>query len=284
MIKKSLGQLRVKKIHAETLHQYIASRKEAGKSNGTINRELDVIRGTLKWAERWSLMGEAVKNLPPGETIGRAFTPEEKTKLLTTAKQKSEWQNARLALILALNTSMRPSEIKSLQWRDVDWLERSVSLRMSKTAAGIRTIPLNSEAYSAILELRERSVDAFGADLAREWHLFFSSHGKMDPLRPVGHWRKAWKAIMKAAGVSQARFYDSRHTAVTDLLQNPNVSEEVAKAIVGHVSRRMLERYSHQRMNAKRAAVAALAPTPAPEAPSQAPAQAENENAAPSYN
>ena len=246
-----------------------------------------MIRGTLKWAQRWSLLGDAVKNLPPGETVGRALTAEEKTKLLTTAAQKPEWQNARLALILALNTSMRPTEMRNLQWRDVDWFEGAVNLRMSKTTAGIRTIPLNNEAYAAVLELRERAVELFGTDLAPEWYLFFSTHGKLDPLRPVGHWRRAWKAIMKQAGVSKARFYDSRHTALRDLLQNPKVSEEVAKAIVGHVSRRMLERYSHQRMEAKRAAVAALSSLPAPEPPAQPsaqrPAETQKQSPAPPY-
>jgi integrase len=271
-VKKFLGAVPVKRIQARTLLEYIAARKAAGISNGTVNRELDVIRGTLKQAKRWSLMSDEVKNLSPGAPVGRAFTLEEKSRLLATAKQKPEWQNARLAFVLALNTSMRPTEIKNLQWRDVDWLEKAVSLRASKTTAGIRTIPLNAEAYGAILELRERAVILFGANLVPEWHLFFSTHGQPDPTRPVGHWRRAWKAIMKTAGVSGARFYDSRHTAVTDLLQNPNASEEVAKAIVGHVSRRMLERYSHQRMEAKRAAVDALSsPSEAP--PTTAPVE-----------
>jgi integrase len=120
-----------------------------------------------------------------------------------------------------------------------------------------------------IVELRDRAKLLFGSDLEPEWYLFYGSqHGGFDPqtgslarpnpARPVGHWRRAWKAIMKEAGVSKARFYDSRHTAVTDLLESPDVSEEVAKAIVGHVSRKMLERYSHQRIQAKRAAVATL--------------------------
>jgi hypothetical protein len=40
--------------------------------------------------------------------------------------------------------------------------------------------------------------------------------------------------------------------------KNPEVSEEVAKSIMGHASRKMLERYSHQRIEAKRAALDAL--------------------------
>jgi len=271
-VKKHIGSIPVKKIQAETVHQYIATRKQAGASNGTINRELDLIRGVLKKAKRWAFMSDSVKGLPPGQTIGRAFTADEKLRLITAAKGNAAWQNARLALTLALNTSMRPCEIKSLQWRDVDWLDRVISLRVSKTAAGVRTIPLNTEAYAAVLELRQRACLLFGDDLAPEWHLFYGTenggfdestgtYSRPDPSRPVRHWRRAWRSIMKAAGVHKARFYDSRHTAVTDLLQNPGVSEEVAKAIVGHVSRKMLERYSHQRMEAKRKAVAAISRT-----------------------
>jgi integrase len=269
IVKRHLGAWPVKKVEAATIHEYIAKRKKEGVSNGTINRELDLIRGVLKKASRWAIMADQVKGLPPGETIGRAFTDDERSRLLAAAKKKPEWQNARLAFSLSLNTSMRPCEIRSLQWRDVDWFEKVIALRVSKTDAGKRTIPLNPAAFAVIVELRDRAKLLFGSDLEPEWYLFYGSeHGgfdsktgsiaRPDPRRPVGHWRRAWTAIMKEAGVTGARFYDSRHTAVTDLLESPDVSEEVAKAIVGHVSRKMLERYSHQRIQAKREAVATL--------------------------
>lgn len=41
-----------------------------------------------------------------------------------------------------------------------------------------------------------------------------------------------------------------RHTVVTDLLE-AGEPEHVIEAITGHVSRRMLEHYSHQRLKAK---------------------------------
>ena len=52
--------------------------------------------------------------------------------------------------------------------------------------------------------------------------------------------------------------YDLRHHAITSLLENPNISEEVVEDIAGHVSRRMKKRYSHIRMEYKRAAVEAI--------------------------
>jgi len=54
------------------------------------------------------------------------------------------------------------------------------------------------------------------------------------------------------------RFHDLRHCAITQLAAN-GTSDSTIMAIAGHVSRRMLERYSHGRMEAKRNAMEALA-------------------------
>jgi len=256
IVTRHLGHLQIRLVQPPALDDYIAKRKGAGVSNGTINRELDLIRGKLRKADRLELAAKC-RNLPLGESIGRAFTPDEKAKLLAAASRLPERQTLRLALTIALNTSMRPVEIKSLQWRDIDWMQRSISLRVSKTKAGIRTIPMNGGTSAAILELRERAKSKFGDTLEDDWYLFFSDYGDVDPRRPVGHWRRAWKSVLKEAGVAKCRFYDSRHTVVTELLQDPTVSEETAKSIVGHVSRKMLERYSHQRMEPKRSALEA---------------------------
>lgn len=49
-----------------------------------------------------------------------------------------------------------------------------------------------------------------------------------------------------------------RHTFISRLAENPNVSEQTIKALAGHVSRQMFERYSHIRSQAKQAAIQAL--------------------------
>jgi hypothetical protein len=54
------------------------------------------------------------------------------------------------------------------------------------------------------------------------------------------------------------RWHDLRHSFVSRLAENPHVSEETIRALAGHVSRKMLERYSHIRTHAKRAAIASL--------------------------
>lgn len=59
------------------------------------------------------------------------------------------------------------------------------------------------------------------------------------------------------------RFHDLRHTCITKLAEG-QASEQTIMAIAGHVSRKMLEHYSHIRMEAKRAALDAIAQAPNP--------------------
>jgi len=53
------------------------------------------------------------------------------------------------------------------------------------------------------------------------------------------------------------RFHDLRHHSITELAEG-GASEQTIKAVAGHVSQRMLDRYSHIRLEAKRNALQAL--------------------------
>ena len=79
-----------------------------------------------------------------------------------------------------------------------------------------------------------------------------------EPTRYQKSWRSAWRTLTKKAGLPGFRFHDLRHCAITQLAEN-GASDSTIMAIAGHVSRRMLERYSHVRMEAKRKAMEALA-------------------------
>ena len=68
--------------------------------------------------------------------------------------------------------------------------------------------------------------------------------------------KHAWETLREEAGIS-CRLYDLRHTFATRLAEN-GVAESTMLALMGHMSRTMLERYSHIRMAAKRSAVAGI--------------------------
>ena len=67
----------------------------------------------------------------------------------------------------------------------------------------------------------------------------------------------AWRALRDAAGLQCLRFHDLRHTVITELAEM-GVADHVLESITGHLSRRMLEHYSHIRIDAKRQALDAL--------------------------
>jgi integrase len=266
---------RLTRISAESVREYIGQRKTKGAANRTLNMELGILRRILKRAKRWHMIAEDVRPLPEGRDVRRALVPEQKLKLLKAAASKPEWQIARLAATMALNTTMRACEIRGLQWRDVDFIERTLTVRVSKTAAGERMIPLNANAWAAVLELRQRAHLFFGMEPNPDWYVFPHGEGQgpvtrpknrpgpervtvtPDPTKPMSTWRTAWRKITKAAGLPGLRFHDLRHHAITELAESVT-SDQTIMSIAGHVSLRMLAHYSHVRLDAKRKALDAL--------------------------
>jgi len=246
-------------ISSEVIRGYVARRKQTGTSNRTVNLETGISRRILKRAKLWQRVADDIEPLPERHDVGRAMSNEEKVQLTKAAGSKPEWQIARLAMELALNTTMRACEIRGLVWRDIDFLERSVTVRRSKTEAGERVIPLNANAWAAVLELRERARNLSDDNISPDWFLFPHAEGfsRPDPTRPMRSWRTAWRRITKAAGLVGFRFHDLRHHAITELAES-RASEQTIMAIAGHVSARMLSHYSHVRFDARRIALDAL--------------------------
>ena len=91
-----------------------------------------------------------------------------------------------------------------------------------------------------------------------EWFVFPAGKGQPnDPTRPVTTLRTAWTKVRDKAKVV-GRWHDNRHTLVTELAES-GAGDEVIMSIAGHVSRAMLSRYSHVRMEAKRRALDEIA-------------------------
>ena len=285
VVNRTFGEMRVSQLSADAVLAFVRGRKATGIANATVNRELDIIRGVLKKAKRWHLFADEIRPLPVRQSIGRALGYDEKLRLLKVAASRPEWQNAAWAASLALNTTMRGCEIKQLRWRDIDLMEKTLAVRKSKTEAGERVIPLNADAWNAILSLYRR---AQGLGEVRPEHYVFpaceASH--FDATRPQASWRTAWRNLTRAiqcpacgklqgpsetctkseckADISKIksplaglRFHDLRHHAITELAES-QASDSTVMAIAGHVSPKMLQHYSHVRLQAKRTALDSL--------------------------
>jgi integrase len=163
----------------------------------------------------------------------------------------------------------------------------SLAVKKSKTEAGERVIPLNGDACEVILVLYRRSQALGGFDPS---HFLFTACEKanIDPTRPMKSWRTAWRHLTRSIQCSDCgllqnpaktcfkcksdirnpkspfngfRFHDLRHQAITELAGS-KASDQTIMSIAGHISNKMLQHYSHVRMDAKRNALDALAMKP----------------------
>ena len=197
----------------------------------------------------------------PKEKRGRALRDDEKKKLFEVAASDPNWLACCCFARISANTSAGPKEVMTLRLKDVDVEQRIMRVQPegAKNIHRIRRLPLNLEAFAA-MELalaRARSLGAVEPD-----HYIFpfrTDKGKKhDPRRHQTTFKTAWKKLTAAAGVGQLRMYDLRHTAITNLLQDPNVSDETAEAIAGHIDPHTKKRYSHTHLDKMREAVEAL--------------------------
>jgi len=234
---------------------YIAERKREGAGARSINMEVDHLARAL--GGTWRALWPKVPHLKEPRDAGRALTREEQQRLLAAAAtNKSPYILP--AVRLAMQTGMRFDEIRHLTWGCIDTARGVITVPKSKTPAGERRIvPLTGGLLQAIEDYREWYIGKLG-EARTHWFLFPFTRVILpaDPERPCTTLKHAWESTRRAAGM-KCRFHDLRHTAITRMLE-AGAPEHAVRAIVGHVSPKMLERYAHMRLEVKRQAVQAL--------------------------
>jgi integrase len=251
-------------ISGDDISRYQAFRKEEGASPRTVNMEVGTLRGILRKHRVWANIQPDVRMLKTRGEIGRALSADEQHRLLAACK-KIRSRSLYPAVLLSLHSGLRNAELRLLRWRQIDFLEKQLIVGKSKTAGGEgRVIPLSETAFKELQEWRREFPDAVPA------HFVFPTEryglageegyleGKVvpyaiDPTKPIGSWKVAWTAARTAAKVD-CRWHDMRHTFVSRLAES-QASDATIMSLAGHLSRKMMERYSHTRAEAKRAAI-----------------------------
>jgi integrase len=125
----------------------------------------------------------------------------------------------------------RVSEMRALEWRDIDLAGKIVMLRpeISKTKRP-RLLPLKGE----LLQIIERAYGNRKLDCDYVFH--------NDGAR-IGDFRKAWKSALITAGLSKKFVHDFRRTTVRNLTRAGN-PEKVSMDLTGHKTRSVFNRYN----------------------------------------
>jgi integrase len=138
-------------------------------------------------------------------------------------------------ILIALETSMRRSEILSIRLENIDIQRRIIFIPQAKAGAREQPITKNLAEYLANY-LKTTEPD-------QVW-LFPSCRSECGHIKWVEY---AFREVVKAAGLDPKQIvqHTLRHTAITHLVQ-AGVDLPTVQRISGHKTLQMVARYSHQ--------------------------------------
>jgi len=131
-----------------------------------------------------------------------------------------------------------PSEVLTLEWRQVDLVASEVRLSAGTTKNGDgRVFPI-TRALRALLLERAGVRDQLRLDRGHICPWVFHRNGV-----PITTFAKAWKTACVKAGCPGRIPHDLRRTAVRNLVR-AGIPERVAMQMTGHKTRSVFERYN----------------------------------------
>ncbi len=253
---KQWGEKTISEITPSMIQNYLIKIKDT-KSAYTANKELRSIRSAfnfgIKPPNQW------FKDNP---TTGIGFFPVEMKKkyvppvsdvLRVILAAKGEVQDYLWTIALTMG---RMSEINRLEWTDIDFENKLVTLYTRKTKGGNlkpRNIPMTEQLYTVLW-------DRFQAK-KHPWVFYHSYYS-----RKAGEWvtgpykdrKRIMKTLCKKAGVKYFRFHPLRHFGAS-MLEKEGVSTRVIQDLLGHENRTTTEIYLHSFSGSDRKAMSLLA-------------------------
>ena len=215
----------------------------------TINHDLRVLRRMLRLAERKQLISRSpfmqVEFLKQGNPRPpHIVTFEEEERILTVAVPY-----IRVLVVLILETGMRSHrEALALKWDAIDFVNDFITVRESKTRAGIRNIPLSGRCKTELLRWR----DMLGVEFSQ-----FVFPNMRTPTTPMKDIRQAWAKTLKEAGLEYFWLYHLRHS-YSSRLSAAGVPDLFVAQMIGHSTPSILQKYSRAIDEYRREAVRKL--------------------------
>jgi len=201
---------------------------------GNANRALALFRRIMEFAVTGGLIATNPARrtrMNPRPRLTRFLSAEEIVRLHDAldrcVDERHAWQLQADIVRLLLFTGCRKSEIKNLQWSEVD----GDTLRLSDSKTGPRTVHLSVDARTVI----DRQQCGNGA---------FVFPSPVNPGRPYGENLVLWYKVRERAGLSDVRLHDLRHTHASQAVMK-GIPLPVVARLLGHSHVRMTMRYAH---------------------------------------
>jgi integrase len=227
-LRKFFSLARAIDITADRVAKYVRERQRDGAANGSINRELAALKRAFTLATRAGRLRSAPYIPLLEENNSRRGFIDHASFLALREGLPAHLKDPVTFLYLS---GWRVSEMRSLEWRDVDLADHQLRLRPeeSKNKDG-RVLPLRGELREIIERARQNR--------RLECPFVFQESGE-----PIGDFRKSWKTACRHAGISAIIVHDLRRTAVRNMVR-AGIPERIAMELSGHKTRRIFDRYN----------------------------------------
>jgi integrase len=224
-LKGALGSIRLGHLTPAHVARYRDTRLESV-SGSTVLRELAVLQHALQVARReWGIpirnVAQEIRKPTPNPARDRRLQPGELESLI------GQCQNSLLrnAIVVAVETGLRRSELLRLEWRHINLMAGTLYISESKNGHP-RTVALTPKAMAVLSTMP-------------------NTYAKVFPIT-ANALRLAWERLVRRVGIENLRWHDLRHEAISRFFEMGLNAPEVA-LISGHRDPRMLFRYTHPR-------------------------------------
>lgn len=259
-IQPELGGLLLDRITTDDVRAMLAQLNRKGLAASTRRGVLRLVKAALSDA-----LEEGYISRNPCRRIRMAADERPEQRVLTpqeqTALQAACFAQGNTAAVLGMCTGLRLGEICALQWVDVDWHNRTITVRHTvqrmrqngrttlhmgtpKTARSRRVVPVTQAALDLLKTLKRTGPWVFG------------QNGRVAEPRTV---QRRLCAAARGLGMQGVHFHTLRHTFATRLVEL-GVDVKTVSVLLGHSSARTtLDLYAHSLLEQQRSAIGRLA-------------------------
>lgn len=264
-LQPTLGCMLLDRLTADDIRGMLAQLHQKQLAPSTIRSVLRLLNAAMASAQEEGLIRQnpcrRIRLRADETPEQRVLTPHEQDQLRAACMQSGD-----AAALLGLYTGLRLGEVCALQWDDVDWEGKTLTIRRTvqrmaqpdgsrrtalsvgtpKTARSRRVVPLPDFLLAQLDSLRQ--------GIQSPW--VFGRNGQAAEPRTI---QRKLVAAARELGLQNVHFHTLRHTFATRLLEL-GVDVKTVSVLLGHSSTRTtLDFYAHSLQDQQRLAVDRLA-------------------------
>ena len=226
-LKDALGHVKARNLSSAFLGRYVERRLAEGAPNGTVNRELALVRASFHAARRQGLLRSVpffpmLKEPPARQGFLR---DDQYEKLAEACAAEGLW--LRSMFEVAYSYGWRRRTLIGLKVWQIDFPAKTIRLYDTKNGSGLPMVMTEK-----VKELLTACCEGKGQD-----DYVFTRDGS-----PIVEYRKAWERARKAAGCPDLLLHDLCRTGMRNM-RRLGVSEGVAMKVAGRKTASIFRRY-----------------------------------------